>query len=176
MENLQQRLPKQFYYLEMAKAAASRSTCLNKHWGAIIVTGDEIIATGYNGAPRGRVNCCDVGTCYRIQMNIPRGTQYERCRSIHAEANAIISASRRDMRNGSMYIYGWDMITNQMVQKPDSCMMCKRMIINAGISEVIFADQAGICKNPIVGYGYRVQKVNTWVEEDDMSVYGGNGY
>lgn len=75
-----------------------------------------------------------------------------------------------------MYIYGWDMTTNQMVQKPDSCMMCKRMIINAGISEVIFADQAGICKNPIVGYGYRVQKVNTWVEEDDMSVYGGNGY
>jgi len=169
------RPAKPFYYLDIARATAARSNCINKHWGAIIVKDDEIISTGYNGAPRGRINCCDLGYCYRIKAQIPRGTQYETCRSVHAEANAIISASRKDMLHSTMYIYGWDVVYNRIVTKPDSCMMCKRMIINAGIDEVIFADPDGFNFNSDYGFGYRSQLVQKWVEDDDMPVYG-QGY
>ena len=166
---------KPFYYLDIARATAARSSCINKRWGAIIVKDDEIISTGYNGAPRGRANCCDTGTCFRIEHNIPRGTQYETCRSVHAEANAIISASRQQMLHSTMYIYGWDVLNNCIVSKPDSCMMCKRMIINAGIEEVIFADPEGFHFDDDLGFGYRAQVVEKWVHEDDMPTYG-QGY
>ena len=99
------RIPRELYYLEIAKAAAMRSTCINKHWGAVIVKDDAIISTGYNGSPRGVPNCCDTGYCYRIENNIQRGTQYERCMAIHAEANAIITASHGQMINATLYLY-----------------------------------------------------------------------
>ena len=91
------RTSKQNYYLDIADAVLERSTCLRRKYGAIIVRNDEIISTGYNGAPRGRRNCSDLGGCMREKLGIPSGERYELCRSVHAEANAIISASRRDM-------------------------------------------------------------------------------
>ena len=91
------RTSKQNYYLDIADSVLERSTCLRRKYGAIIVRNDEIISTGYNGAPRGRRNCSDLGRCTRESLNIPSGERYELCRSVHAEANAIISASRRDM-------------------------------------------------------------------------------
>ena len=94
------------YYLDIAKSVSERSTCLKRHYGAVIVKDDEIIATGYNGAPRGRENCCDIGSCLRIKMGIPSGQRYEICRSVHAEMNAIISASRKDMKGSTLYLVG----------------------------------------------------------------------
>lgn len=169
-DNLRDARPdKPFYYLEIAKAVSTRSTCLNKHYGAVIVKNDEIISTGYNGAPRGKTNCIDVGSCYRIRNNIPRGTMYERCGSVHAEANAIISAARDKMLYSTMYVYGWDMSRNTLVKDPDSCMMCKRFIINAGIERVVFADADGIAYQERYGYGYRIRMVEDWVEEVDAA-------
>ena len=94
------------YYLDIAKSVSERSTCLKRHYGAVIVKDDEIIATGYNGAPRGRENCCDIGSCLRIKMCIPSGQRYEICRSVHAEMNAIIYASRKDIKGYKLYLVG----------------------------------------------------------------------
>ena len=92
---MDQRMSKDKYYLNIADAVLDRSTCLRRKYGAIIVKNDEILSTGYNGAPRGRVNCSELGYCNREQLRIPSGQRYELCRSVHAEANAIISAARR---------------------------------------------------------------------------------
>ena len=92
-----ERVSKRNYYLDIAQTVLERATCLRRVYGAIIVKNDEIISTGYNGAPRGRKNCVDLGYCTREQLKVPRGERYELCRSVHAEANAIISAQRRDM-------------------------------------------------------------------------------
>ena len=85
------------YYLDLADVVSRRGTCLRRHYGAVIVKNDEVISTGYVGAPRGRQNCSDLNRCVRQEMNIPRGERYELCRSVHAEANAIISAEREKM-------------------------------------------------------------------------------
>ena len=87
------RISKENYYLDIAQTVLERATCLRRIYGAIIVNNDEIISTGYNGAPRGRKNCVDMGYCTRQAARVPRGERYELCRSVHAEANAIISAS-----------------------------------------------------------------------------------
>jgi len=125
------------YYLDLAEVALERSTCLRRKWGAIIVKNDEIIATGYNGAPRGRKNCIDLNYCMREKLNIPRGERYEMCRSVHAEANAIISAARKDTINATLYMVGKEAISDEYVKNACSCAMCKRMIINAGIEKII---------------------------------------
>ena len=143
------RTSKQNYYLDIADAVLERSTCLRRKYGAIIVCNDEIISTGYNGAPRGRRNCSDIGTCTRETLRIPSGERYELCRSVHAEANAIISASRQDMIGASLYLVGRDAM---------SCSMCKRQIINAGIDRVIIR---------ITPTEYRTIPVSDWVENDD---------
>ena len=135
-----QRRDKTNYYLDIATVVLERGTCLRRSYGAIIVKNDEIIATGYTGAPRGRKNCIDLGFCRRNAMNIPRGQRYELCRSVHAEENAIISASRRDMLGATLYLVGKDMETGEFVQGASSCAMCKRAIINAGIEKVIIRD------------------------------------
>ena len=124
------------YYFGIAKSVSERSTCLKRHYGAVIVKDDEIIATGYNGAPRGRENCCDIGTCLRIKMGIPSGQRYEICRSVHAEMNAIISASRRDMKGSTLYLVGIEP-DGSYTKNAEPCSMCKRNIINAGIKNVI---------------------------------------
>ena len=113
------RISKENYYLDIAETVIGRATCLRRCYGAIIVKNDEIIATGYNGAPRGRKNCVDMGRCTRELMNIPRGERYELCRSVHAEANAIISAARRDMVGGALYLAGKDAATGQYLPDTD---------------------------------------------------------
>lgn len=125
------------YYLDIADSVRERSTCLRRTYGAIIVNNDEIVATGYNGAPRGRCNCVDLGVCHREELKIPSGQRYELCRSVHAEANAIISAARRDMIGATMYLVGRDAATGENLHDTTSCSMCRRLIINAGITKVI---------------------------------------
>ncbi len=131
------RRDKENYYLDIAEVVLERCTCIRRHYGAIIVKNDEVISTGYVGAPRGRANCIDVGYCYREKNNIPRGTRYEMCRSVHAEANAIISASRDQMIGSTMYLVGREASTGEYIERANSCSMCKRQIINAGIARVV---------------------------------------
>ena len=146
------------YYLDIAASVLERSTCLRRKYGAIIVRNDEIISTGYNGAPRGRHNCSDLGHCTREMLSIPSGERYELCRSVHAEANAIISASRRDMLGGTLYLVGRDAKTNEFLTDTTPCSMCRRQIINAGIEKVI-------CR--IGSDGYVEVPVQEWIENDD---------
>ena len=146
------------FYLDIAQTVAERGTCLRRNYGAIIVKNDEIISTGYTGAPRGRKNCLDLNFCIRQQMNIPRGERYEMCRSVHAEANAIISASRRDMIDAEIFIVGIDAETGKIVENSSSCAMCKRQIINSGIKKVYIRD---------TDKDYRVVDVQEWIDNDD---------
>ena len=152
------RLDKVNYYLDIAQTVAERSTCLRRCYGAILVKSDEIISTGYNGAPRGRKNCADLGVCTREQMNIPSGQRYELCRSVHAEANCIISAARRDTLGATLYMACLNPATGEVIPGSTSCAMCRRLIINAGIDRVIIRDTAT---------DYRVVHVEDWIREDD---------
>lgn len=146
------------YYLDIAETVLERGTCLRRNFGAIIVKNDEIISTGYTGAPRGRQNCLDMGVCTREKLKIPRGTRYEMCRSVHAEANCIISASRRDMIGADLYLVGIEKSTGEYVANTSSCAMCKRQVINAGIERVIIRDDKT---------NYRIIPVSEWIEFDD---------
>lgn len=128
------RISKTEYYLGIAKAVSMRSTCLRRQYGAVIVKDDVVISTGYNGSPRGSQNCCDTGECYREANNIPHGEQYEKCVTVHAEANAIISAARKDMIGATLYLYGRE--GNKEI-KAEPCLMCQRLIQNAGIGKII---------------------------------------
>lgn len=161
-----QRRDKRNYYLDIAQTVAERGTCLRRNYGAIIVNNDEIVSTGYVGAPRGRKNCSDLGKCVRMELNIPRGERYEMCRSVHAEANAIISASRKEMLGASLYLVGLEASDGSIVANSCCCAMCKRMVINAGIKEVVIRDTPD---------DYRVVDVTEWVEDDD-SLTGVFGY
>ncbi|NLB29505.1 MAG: cytidine deaminase [Clostridiales bacterium] len=131
------RRDKENYYLDIAETVLERSTCRRRMYGAIIVLNDEIVATGYNGAPRGRKNCDDMGGCTRDLMNIPSGERYELCRSVHAEANAIISAARSEMIGATLYLAGKNAKTGELLTDTLPCSMCKRLIINSGITKVI---------------------------------------
>lgn len=160
---VEQRVDKTNYYLNIAETVLERSTCLRRQYGAIIVKHDEIISTGYNGAPRGRRNCVDLGRCTREELKVPSGQRYELCRSVHAEANAIISASRNDMIGATLYLVGHDATTGALLTDTTSCSMCRRTIINAGIEKVI------IRKSPT---DYNVVHVEDWVREDDTMPEG----
>lgn len=131
------RKDKHNYYLDIAETVAERGTCLRRNYGSIIVSNDEIVSTGYTGAPRSRKNCMDVGECIRAKLNIARGERYELCRSVHSEANAIISAARKEMIGATLYLVGKEVGTGALVPDASSCSMCKRLIINAGIKTVI---------------------------------------
>ena len=155
---MDQRMSKDKYYLNIADAVLDRSTCLRRKYGAIIVKNDEILSTGYNGAPRGRVNCSELGYCNREQLNIPSGQRYELCRSVHAEANAIISASRRDMVGSTLYLVGKDAQSGALLGDATSCAMCRRQVINAGISRVIIRQTKT---------DYQVVDVSDWVHQED---------
>ena len=155
---MEKRRSKENYYLDIADAALQRSTCLRRKYGAIVVRDDEILSTGYNGAPRGRVNCSDLGRCTREELHIPSGARYELCRSVHAEANAIISAARRDMLGGTLYLVGRTAADNELVKDATPCSMCRRMIMNAGIRRVVAR---------IDNEHYSVTEVQEWIENDD---------
>ncbi len=161
-----ERRDKVNYYLDLAEMVAQRSTCLRRHYGSVIVNNDEVVSTGYVGAPRGRKNCTDIGRCIREELKVPRGERYELCRSVHSEANAIISASRERMIGSSLYLTGVDARTGEYIDHASSCSMCKRMIINAGIARVYIRDN----KND-----YRVVEVKDWID-DDESLEGKFGY
>ena len=161
-----ERVSKHNYYLDIAQTVAERSTCLRRMFGAIIVKNDTIISTGYNGAPRGRKNCTDLGECMRDKLRIPRGERYELCRALHAEANAIIAASRDQMLGATLYMVCVDAKTHELMGGTSSCMMCKRQVINAGIETVIIRDTSE---------DYRVVNVSEWIEDDD-SLSGVFGY
>lgn len=154
------------YYLDLAEVVAKRGTCIRRLYGAVIVNNDEVISTGYVGAPRGRKNCSDMGICIRQKMQIPRGERYELCRSVHAEANAIICAARADMIGASLFLVGKEVGTGEYVANSNSCSMCKRMIINAGIETVYVRDNEN---------DYRVIRVQDWIEQDE-SLEGTLGY
>ena len=161
------RIDKESYYLDIAETVLERSTCSRSHSGALIVRNDEIVATGYNGAPRGRKNCSDLGYCVREQMRVPRGERYELCRSVHAEQNAIINASRSEMLGATLYLVGLENRTGGYVEAAAPCSLCKRMIINAGIERVIVRDTRDT---------YRTFEVDEeWVAHDD-SIEGIKGY
>ncbi|MDL2215756.1 dCMP deaminase family protein [Ruminococcaceae bacterium OttesenSCG-928-N02] len=155
------RTNKTDYYLEIADVVSRRSTCLRRHFGAIIVQNDTVIATGYNGAPRGRTNCTDLGFCAREAQDVPRGERYELCRSVHAEANAIISAARSEMLGSTLYLCGREVESGALIANASSCSMCRRMIINAGIENVVVRTANG---------GHNVFNVTAlWVPDEDTS-------
>lgn len=155
------------YYLDIAETVLERGTCLRRNFGAIIVKNDQIVSTGYVGAPRGRRNCCDIGECMRLKMNIPRGERYEMCRSVHAEANAIIHASRSEMLESTLYLVGREKSSGDYIKDALPCSMCKRLIINAGISNVIIRDDIDHFRSIVV--------LDEWITGDD-SLLGIPGY
>lgn len=152
------RIDKENYYLDIAGTVLERSTCMRRHYGAIIVQNDEIVSSGYNGAPRGRRNCADLAYCAREAMNIPSGQRYELCRSVHAEANAIISAARSEVLGATLYMACKDPKTGALIPGSTSCSMCRRLIINAGIERVVIRNTEK---------DYSVIRVEDWITEDD---------
>ena len=152
------RIDKENYYLDIAETVLERSTCLRRRYGAIVVKNDEIVSTGYNGAPRGRKNCMDLGYCTREAMNVPSGERYELCRSVHAEMNAIISAARRDTLGATLYLAGREAKNGELLHDATSCSMCRRVIINAGIDRVVIRNTQT---------EYSVVHVEDWIREDD---------
>lgn len=155
------RVDKINYYLSIAEAIAGRGTCLRKNYGCIIVKNDEIIATGYTGAPRGRKNCIDLGICTKKKI-LPdmRHGGYDACRSVHAEQNAIISASRKDMIDSTLYLVGIRKDTGEYEKEANSCQICKKMIINAGIKYVVVKSENE--------EEYKIIEVKDWIQNDEL--------
>jgi len=167
---LELRPSKDEYYLKIAQEVALRSTCFRRKFGAIIVRDDQIVATGYVGAPRKTKECFLHKVCLRDSLGIPHGQRYEICRSVHAEQNALINAARAGVSvlNGDMYIYGADSKGNPIDAFP--CFICKKMIINAGLNRVICSTKDGCLK---------IFYVKDWIKEwqendiiDDRHQYG----
>ena len=165
---MSQRISKENYYLDIAQTVAERSTCIRRKFGSIIVKNDVILSTGYNGAPRGRKNCNDLGTCVRNELHIPRGERYELCRSVHSEANAIINASREQMLGATLYMACLNPADDSLYARTCTCncAMCKRLILNAGIEKVLIRDTPT---------EYRTILVRDWIQDDD-SLTGQFGY
>ncbi len=129
------------YFIKIAEVVASRSTCIRRRYGAVIVKDRVIVSTGYNGAPRGSVNCVDVNSCRRKELNIPAGERYELCEAVHAEQNAIINGAPERMKDAAIYIAGFEEDGSAAEGKP--CLLCARMIRNAGLNEVVFLSRDG---------------------------------
>jgi dCMP deaminase len=131
------RPSKDQYYLSIAREVCRRGTCLRRQYGAVIVNDDQIVSTGYAGAPRGVANCVDMGVCLRQQLDVPAGQRYELCRSVHAEMNAVIHASRAQTLGATLYLAGIEVASGLPTQHPEPCLLCRRVIINAGIAKVV---------------------------------------
>lgn len=159
------RISKHEYYLKIAEAVSLRGTCLRRKFGSIIVKDDRIVSTGYVGAPRGRINCCDRGTCFRIEHNIPSGEAYHKCRSTHAEMNAVIQASPEEMKDATLYLVGIE--NDGSYTNADCCTICKRIIINSGIKNVIARQADG---------SYTDTPIQSWIDDDDTLDIDHKGY
>jgi dCMP deaminase len=144
------------YYLDMAETVEKRGTCLRRNYGAVIVNNDCIVSTGYSGSPRGMPNCIETEICQREEKGIPQGSNYELCQSVHAEMNAIIHASRDDMFEGTLYLFGRDAKTKEPIDA-ESCKMCKKMIINSGLEKVIAKNKDG---------SHTTSIVESWIHEN----------
>lgn len=157
---MEKRIDKPNYYLDIAETVATRATCLRKKYGSVIVKNDQIIATGYNGAPRGRKNCSDLGYCTKKKL-LPdqRHGGYDACRSVHSEQNALISASREEMMGGTLYLVGYRTETHEYEKGAAPCMMCRKLMINAGLEKVIVR----VNKEEFVVYD-----VKDWIEDDEF--------
>ncbi len=157
---MEERIDKQNYYLDIAETVASRSTCLRKKYGTVIVNQDQIISTGYSGAPRGRINCSDLGYCTKKKL-LPdqRHGGYDACRSVHSEQNAIISASREQMIGSTLYLAGYRTENHEYEEGAAPCLMCRKLIINAGIEKVIVRENKT---------NYKVYDVKEWIENDEF--------
>lgn len=154
------------YYLDMAEITLERGTCIRRNYGAVIVKNDEVISTGYVGAPRGRKNCCEMNVCIREKLEVPRGERYELCRSVHAEQNAIISAERSKMLGSTLFLCGKNYKDGSYVENSNPCALCKRMIINAGIKDIYIRDSKE---------KYRHILVSEYIDNDE-SLEGIKGY
>ena len=155
-----ERIDKVNYYLDIAQTVASRATCLRKKYGTVIVKNDEIISTGYCGAPRGRINCSDLGECTKKKL-LPneRHGGYDACRAVHSEQNAIISASRRDMLDADLYVVGYRTEKGEYEKGASPCLTCRKMIINAGIKKVyVRVDESN----------YNEILVQDWINNDEF--------
>jgi dCMP deaminase len=159
------RPSKDQYYLDIAREVCRRGTCLRRQYGAVIVNDDQIVSTGYAGAPRGVANCVDLGVCLRQQLDIPAGQRYELCRSVHAEMNAVIHASRAQTLGATLYLAGIEVATNQPTARPEPCLLCRRVIINAGIADVVVQprDQDIIHLNP-----------QEWIDQENQAAREGH--
>ncbi len=140
------------YFINIAGAVSLRATCLRRRYGAVVTKHNSIVSTGYNGAPRGVVDCLEEGRCTRTELQIPHGERYELCHSVHAEANAIIRASAEELQDATIYISGTDGDDAECHSEP--CMMCKRMILNSKIARVVYSDGNG---------GFRVADPKEWL-------------
>ncbi len=165
------RTTKNEYYLGIAKEVARRSTCFRRSIGAIIIRDDQIISTGYVGAPRKTKDSFEHGECLRDKLNIPHGQRYELCRSVHAEQNAIINAARAgvSLLGGDMYIYGSTYAEHRPIDA-FPCFICKKMIINCGLNQVISSTADG---------GMKTFRISQWAKDwkendiiDDQHQYG----
>ena len=147
-------------YLNCAEVFAYRSTCIKRKYGAVIVKDDAVISTGYNGAPRGEDNCCDIGKCPRMERDLHQGQGYELCRAVHAEANALLNCSREQTIDADLFLAGVNPSDNS-VHKAKPCPLCARMIIQAGIRNVYLRVGQGPDE-----YVKVPAKELTWVVED----------
>lgn len=167
------RISKDEYYMNIAREAVARSTCFRARHGAVIVKDDQIISTGYVGAPRKTKDCFERGNCLRRELGIPSGQRYELCRSVHSEQNAIINASRSgiSLLGAKMYLYSVKLDEEKEVPiDAYPCFICKKMIVNAGIAELVSRQSDGSLK---------VFKIEDWTRDwqekdliDDMEQYG----
>lgn len=164
---MNERPDKDHYYCYIAREVARRSTCLRRWFGAVIVTNDQIISTGYAGAARGALNCTDIGYCPRQKAGIPHGERYELCRSVHAEMNAIIHAARSDMIGGTLYLVGMDAGTGEIIDGGRPCRICARLIINAGIATVKVLETDG---------GITVFNVADFINDEQLDLSKTDGY
>jgi dCMP deaminase len=168
------RISKEKYYMNITKEVAARSTCFRVWHGAIIVKDDQIISTGYNGAPRGTKDCFERNNCLRQELGIPHGQRYELCRSVHGEQNAIINAARAgvSLLGARMYLYSAKLDEDGKKSAIDAspCFICKKMLINAGIKDLI------VCQKDDTLKTYKIEEwAKDWQEKDlidDMHQYG----
>lgn len=149
------------YYLDFAETVLKRGTCLYYNSGAVIVKNNEIIAAGYNGAPRCRANCIDLGYCTWDKLSSEKKERCELCRGVHAEVNAVLTASRKDMTGATLYLAERDVKTHSLCKEKEPCGICRRIIINAGISTVIIRNTPDV---------YTVINVESWIEKDDSLI------